>query len=747
MALTRLIASLVKRYCPLNARVFQVSVMAGTVLLLGIVLFLGWRSSIKVTEVVTDDFNKQQLVLARHMSMQIENSLNKLKREVSLLSLSPSVQYKESVFIGTRMSIALSSIVEEGGLEIRFVEGGRPKTHVVDGTGYQSVHPYPDDMECLAWARQGANRGKLLLGDVRPSVYKDSFMKLIMTMTVPVWQVSVDESHPRASREFSGALILLTDVTRLIERVAKGVHSGKTGYAWVIDENGIFLYHPKAEFIGGSAFKARMQKEPKISFVRINEIQKEMMLTGKEGMSWYVSGWHGGKEGKIKKLIAYSPVNFAWRPGRIWSTAVVAPASEVEGAIRSIQARQFTLQALVIVVILIGGMTIVSLVLSWSDSLDREVKRKTVELQKSEQRYRSLVENAEDIIFTVDREGNFLSINKYGAGFFGRPAEDIKGKNISAVVPWPGGETMLMTVEEVFEAKQGRQSTHPVRVGGREFWLNTNFRRLLDEEGNIYAVLGISRDITDRKKMEEQSYHTEKLASLGTLSAGVAHEINNPLAIILGFTDLLLERTPEGSEQYEMLKAIERQGQSAKGVVENLLGFARITEHKEEAMDINKNMESVLAVQGNNLLLNKIKTLRHLAEGLPTVKGDPRELQQVFFNMINNAVSSMKGGGTLTVSTRAVDEGRAVEIRFCDTGHGIKEEHRTRIFDPLFTTKKVGEGTGLGLYVSYGIIKKYGGEIAFETKTEEESAAGCGTTFIVTLPANDNAKETTQGGT
>jgi signal transduction histidine kinase len=245
--------------------------------------------------------------------------------------------------------------------------------------------------------------------------------------------------------------------------------------------------------------------------------------------------------------------------------------------------------------------------------------------------------------------------------------------------------------------------------------------------------LGISRDITDRKKMEEQSYHTEKLASMGTLAAGVAHEINNPLGIILGFTDMLLGKAEPGSQEHDILTTMERHGLRAKRVVENLLSFARYSERKEEVVDINKSISSVLAVVENTLLMNKISLRQELQDNLPAVKGHTEELQQVFFNIINNAISAMKGGGTLTVTTTALDDVRQVEIRFADTGHGIKKEYRRKIFDPLFTTKKIGEGTGLGLSVSYGIITEHGGIIAFETKTEEESEK-TGTIFIITLP-------------
>ncbi len=259
-------------------------------------------------------------------------------------------------------------------------------------------------------------------------------------------------------------------------------------------------------------------------------------------------------------------------------------------------------------------------------------------------------------------------------------------------------------------------------------------RRLYDEAGNTYAVLGISRDITvtKKKEIEEQMYHTEKLASMGTLAAGVAHEINNPLAIILGFSDLLLERYPPESDEYSMLKTIEKHALNAKKVVQGLLSFARYTDQKEEVCDLNKDIELVLNVVKNALTLNNIKIVKELQSDLPTIKGDPSKFQQVFLNLINNSIHAMKEGGTLSIKTKLLDSNN-IEIRFSDTGYGIAPEHRNRIFDPLFTTKKVGEGTGLGLSVCYGIISQHGGKITFETKTKEESST-TGTTFIITLP-------------
>lgn len=712
----------------------KISIIA--LLLLGTVLLAGWQFMTKVKDVVTDEFNQQQLVLAQHAAGQIRQHLHMLKNELTLLSLSPAVQYYEKGFLARRLHIAFSSLAEEGASEIRYLDSSGRTARVVDHGGFRTAAASPEDDGYLRWARDEKHRSLVFSSDVYPVVHEVEYEKLVMKMAIPVWQVSVDDAHPSPTQQFSGVLIILVDVTSLIKQQTEGIRSGVTGYAWVIDSNGTFLYHHEANLVGRSAFEARREKMPTISFTRINEIQKKMMLAGQEGSSWYITGWHRGKEGKLKKLIAYSPIIIDDIVNKkIWSVAVVAPVSEVESAVHEIQIRQFIMQVVFIIIILFASFSLIGLLAKWSTSLRQEVSRQTTELKKSEQKYRSLIENAEDIIFTVDRQGNFLSINSYGTKLLGRTRDEIIGHHVTDIFSLPSAETLLSTIHEVFAIKKGRQVTHLIRCGEQDFWMNTNLRRLLDQEDNIYAVLGISRNITDRKKMEEQSYYTEKLASMGTLAAGVAHEINNPLAIILGFTDMLIDKTDTRSEMYDMLKTIENQGVKAKKVVDNLLAFVRTKEHMEISVDVNKNIGEVLGVLGNNLLVHKITVdCSGMTEGIPLVKGDPDELQQVFFNIINNAAYAMSRGGTLRVETRAIDDGQWIEIRISDTGKGIEKEHRKRIFDPLFTTKKVGDGTGLGLSVSYGIITRHRGTISFDTRTEEESETP-GTIFTIMLPA------------
>ncbi|MBA4393415.1 MAG: hypothetical protein C0407_07665, partial [Desulfobacca sp.] len=359
-----------------------------------------------------------------------------------------------------------------------------------------------------------------------------------------------------------------------------------------------------------------------------------------------------------------------------------------------------------------------------------------------EERNRYLVESAEDIIVTIDKEGKIYSINPYGADQFEKPSRELRGRNLFEFFDPKSAALQTNLLKRVSTTKKSKTLEYQAFIADKEYWLHANFKPLLDAKEDILSILVIIRNITESKVVEQQLAHTEKLASLGSLAAGVAHEINNPLGIILGFTDLLLEKVNPGSQELEILKTIERQGLQCKKIVENLLSFARIPEKSVDFTKVNDDLEKVLVVVQNTMLMRKINLEKRFQTGLPEVRADSRQLQQVFLNIINNAIDAMaKGRGNLTITTRMANDSDQAEILFQDTGEGIEEDCLGRIFDPFFTTKGIGKGTGLGLSVSYAIINKFSGTISVvESKTAKKHPEHSGTIFKISLPVRKEPK-------
>lgn len=715
-----------------------------TLLVLGTAFVLGLMSSNKMREVISEQFNQQQLIIARSVASDLEEKFAFIKNELHTLNLSPAIQYLE-VSWPNRMMITMENVKAYGVVEIGLVarQGGGAKIYRLDRRGQQYHRPVdPEVLPFFPWAQDPEQQNKFFIQRTMWQRGEDSLTSYLL-LAIPTYQVSVDESHPQAQGSFTGVLYLLIDPFFMAQKYAQDIRSGHTGYAWIIDAQGNFLYHPEKDFIGKDAFEIREKRAARVSFDEINRIQRDRMLAGQEGMSYYWSGWHRGVQAVMKKFIAFAPIIIsADNATLIWSVAVVAPQSEVEGAIHEVYIRQFFLQGFLILIILVAGGTGLYYESRWASSLEKEVARKTIELKRSneeltisEKRYKSLVESAEDSILTVDAHGDILSVNRYGAQFLGYTVRGIVGKTLKAVFPGKAGEILQGQVERIFREKTGFRTVQEVTVGDKDFTLNFTMTPVRDEGDQVQSILILIHDMTAVKRMEEQLYHTEKLASLGQLAAGVAHEINNPMAIILGYTDMLLEKTPEGSREYKILKTIERQGNNCKRIVENLMSFARMPEGVQYDTDVNRNIELVMEVVQNTLLTKKIEFELHLNPDLPRVRGDAGQLQQVFMNLITNAVKAIPGGGTLTITSRLGPTGDKVEVLITDTGEGIKREHLSKIFDPFFTTRKVGEGTGLGLSVSYAIVSKYGGNIFCTSRSKEEyGEADSGSTFTVVLP-------------
>lgn len=280
--------------------------------------------------------------------------------------------------------------------------------------------------------------------------------------------------------------------------------------------------------------------------------------------------------------------------------------------------------------------------------------------------------------------------------------------------------------------------SHKVEINSRDELgiLASSFNEMIDQLRRANEEL-VEWGKTLEKKVEERTreltemqtklLQSEKLASLGKLAAGVAHEINNPLGAILIYSHLLLEETPKNTPAYENLRKIVKETSRCKDIVKGLLEFARPKEPEMVPTDINETVDRALSLVEKQALFQNITIKKEYGQ-LPRIIADPSQLQQVFMNIIINAAEAMDGRGTLTIKTSLDSDKEIIKIAFTDTGHGIRPEDMSRLFEPFFTTKEVGKGTGLGLAISYSIIQKHQGTI------EVESRAGQGSTFTVILP-------------
>ncbi len=254
----------------------------------------------------------------------------------------------------------------------------------------------------------------------------------------------------------------------------------------------------------------------------------------------------------------------------------------------------------------------------------------------------------------------------------------------------------------------------------------------LQELGNYFnGMLGnISSAEKERQMLQQQVANAEKLASLGRISAGIAHEINNPLTGILVYTHYVLNKIPKDHPSRPDLEIIAKETARCRGIIKGLLNFARQTKPAIKPSRINEIIEDSLFLMENQPAFRNIKVIKKLDANLPLTEVDPNQIEQVFLNIILNAVEAMPGGGSLSVSNAVRDN--FIEVEFVDTGCGIHEENIGKIFDPFFTTKEEGKGTGLGLSVSYGIINKHKGSL------EIKSMKGQGTTVIIKLPLKES---------
>ncbi|MCJ7514694.1 MAG: PAS domain S-box protein, partial [Dehalococcoidia bacterium] len=359
-------------------------------------------------------------------------------------------------------------------------------------------------------------------------------------------------------------------------------------------------------------------------------------------------------------------------------------------------------------------------------------------LRQSEEKYRTVLNEIYEVYYELDLAGNYTFFNDALCRQTGYSRKELMGMNYRRYTPEEDVYFVYERFNRVYRTGQPMRWV-PLRTitkDGGIIYTEDTVLPLRNEKGEVIGFRGLGRDVTERKLAEEERRQlelkaqiTSRLASVGEMAAGVAHEINNPLTGVTGYAQLLIDRKDIPEDIRSDLAAINDGAQRVAGIVQRLLAFSRQTRPQRKLVDINELIEGTLVLRAYHLRVNNIEVVTRLARGFLETVADPGQIQQVLLNLIVNAETEMKlahGKGKLTITTKKKD--KTIKIYIKDNGPGIKPEVMDKIFDPFFTTREVGQGTGLGLSLCYGIVTEHRGKIYAESKP------GKGATFIVELP-------------
>lgn len=367
----------------------------------------------------------------------------------------------------------------------------------------------------------------------------------------------------------------------------------------------------------------------------------------------------------------------------------------------------------------------------------RRIEAQTKEIVRSEERYRSLVQSAQDGIISIDRNGKVILFNKAAEQIFGYSAEEVMGQDLSILMPEQYRAKYQAGVSRFFETGEATNigktiELEGLRRDGQVFPMELSLSA--SGEADSLIVTGILKDISERKAIQEQLINAEKQALVSVIAGSIGHELNNIVTGLMGYAELLMMKPDDRELAQKSAEIFSRQAQRLKLHAQNLLSLSKPPEPKMKLIDINSLLDDVTEMLFVSGVLKMYTIVKEYSEDLPQVLGDEMLLEQVIRNLEINAAHAMGNQGILTLRTGLSEDKSYVEFSIKDTGHGIPDDRRHQIFLPFYTTKEKGKGTGLGMYIVKQIVEQHKGYIKLE------SEVGVGTTVTVGLPLARESK-------
>ena len=719
--------------------------------ILSLIIILGQFFHQSLQEEMAGQFNQQQLLLAREVAMNIEGYIDHVYKGIRVISQLPGVDHIHLDARTRSMTESINfSLQNEALITIR----------VLDKNGivlYDSSYPGRErisfaETDYFRKARVLPKNEKIITDLLEIHASGDETKEFIVA--APIYRTLKNDPVP----EFRGVVIAILSLNGITQKYLSPIKSGLRGYAWMMDNDGTLLYHPtQPQMVGKNLYKTDTScHQCHKSF----DTEKKMLETTTDTFGPYESpGPNNNPENKLAALYRFPIAR------KSWIVVVSAPYSEVISLMR----KSRTFYTLLIVSILIttlaaSGATIIN----HKKKIKAEEKAKHLENQQrleheieiQKDYLENIIENTKTNLMVIDKDLVVRTLNTAQARTFGKSKQNLLGRSLLSLFPHDFRPYEGIPIESILQKTLAGRSFEIkdykiTETGETPLYLTMYFSPLLID-GKTPGILITSNDVSKRvqleevltkytveledrvdkgtataKKLEQQVLHSEKLASLGRLAAGVAHEIGNPLTSISTFAQLLREMATDEFSQ-SSLDIINNHIQRITDIVRRMSTFARADSLNIKQVQVNDVVNSTLDLMRlDKRMKSSIEIEVALETNLPTILVDEGQISQVLINIIINALDAMPAGGKLRVATRSGldDLGReAVLIAFEDTGSGIPKDELQKIFDPFYTTKEVGKGTGLGLSLSYNIIKQFKGDI----KVESES--GKGTTFTVILP-------------
>lgn len=389
----------------------------------------------------------------------------------------------------------------------------------------------------------------------------------------------------------------------------------------------------------------------------------------------------------------------------------------------------------IVVSVLVTSVTMIIIAALVGFLLHRPATNSTQGLVKEQKiLLQTILDAIPDFISFQDHEGRYVSVNRAFCKMLGKGVDDIVGKKNHDLFSRFHADLYDREDRKVLESRVPLVKENKLRGPKGIKWLHVVKIPVLELTNKINGLVCSGRDISQLKKVQDQLAHAQKMESVGRLAAGVAHEINTPLGIILGYAQLLQEDIEKDGQIYKDVSIIVKQTKICSKIISDLLKFSRSSENIISEFDVNGAMEEVLDVVEHTFSLNHVVVQREYESDCLMMTGDKEKIKQVFLNLLNNAFDAIEENGTIYIKTSRGNGESQIKVAIVDTGHGIKKDDLKMVFEPFYTTKGPDKGTGLGLSVTFGIIKEHNGSVNVFSPPISREDQEHGTEFVVVLP-------------